>query len=58
MIEPGKADTKLVWTGSLLGRGLRLYGWKEGWFGGRRGRRRWDAVVACVRAREKESGDS
>ena len=33
MIAPETADTRLIGTEVLPGRGLRLYGWKEGWRG-------------------------
>ena len=52
MIEPGKADTKLVETARALpGLGRSLYGKEGRWRGGGRGRRRSGAVV---RERERE----
>jgi hypothetical protein len=46
MIEPEQADTRLIGAGILPGLGRRLYGWKEGWRGAGRARRRVGAVIA------------
>ena len=46
MIAPETADTRLVGTGVLPGRALRLYGWKEGRRACGRDCRRWGAVIA------------
>jgi hypothetical protein len=52
MIDLEQSDTKLVDARVLPGLGRRLYGWKGGWRGWRRGRRRLGAVAA----REEEGG--
>ena len=51
MIDPGTSDTKLVEPASLPGLGRRLYGWKGGWRGAGRRRRRVGAVVARERSK-------
>jgi hypothetical protein len=52
IIDPEQSDTKLIGARVLPGLGRRLYGWKGGWRGWRRGRR-WHGAVA---AREEEGG--
>jgi hypothetical protein len=46
MIDPKKADTRLIGTEILSGLGRRLYGWKEEERGARRVRQRTGTVVA------------
>ena len=46
MIEQGQSDTKLIGAGILPDLDRRLYGWKGGWRGAGRARRRVGAVIA------------
>jgi hypothetical protein len=46
IVDPEQYDTKLIGARVLPGLGRRLYEWKGGWRGWRRGRRRHGAVAA------------